>query len=319
MAKRKRLSPANPGAFLGADSGETVSKPPIADVAGQAASEAALSELSTELEAARAEGRMVVRIPLSLITSSHLVRDRTHIDEAEMQALMASIRKRGQQTPIEVVELGDPKGGYGLISGARRIEAVQRLGEENPGQFDMSMKALIRRPETAADAYVAMVEENEIRAGLSFYERARIVSKAAEQGVYPDRRAALRGLFGNISAPKRSKINSFLTVYDGLDDMLRFAELIPEHLGLALAKKIAEDGKDAVRQGLQPLMAPAITADEERAALEAVIRSPKSETNSAETEVINGVTLKRGRGRVVLSGPAVDDAFVDALRGWLAQ
>ena len=47
------------------------------------------------------------------------------------------------------------------------------------------------------DAYVAMVEENEIRVGLSFYERARIAAKSVEAGVYPDDRAALRALFAD--------------------------------------------------------------------------------------------------------------------------
>jgi hypothetical protein len=40
------------------------------------------------------------------------------------------------------------------------------------------------------EAYLAMVEENEIRVGLSFYERARIVARAAEAGVFERHRGA---------------------------------------------------------------------------------------------------------------------------------
>jgi ParB family chromosome partitioning protein len=52
--------------------------------------------------------------------------------------------------------------------------------------------ALIRRPETSADAYLAMVEENEIRAGISFYERARLAAEAAKLGSIPTLRRPFR-------------------------------------------------------------------------------------------------------------------------------
>ena len=40
-----------------------------------------------------------------------------------------------------------------------------------------------------------MVDENEIRAGLSFYERGRIVAKATDAGVYTSDKTALAALF----------------------------------------------------------------------------------------------------------------------------
>ena len=50
-----------------------------------------------------------------------------------------------------------------------------------------------------------MVEENEIRVGLSYYERARIVAKAVAQGVFETEKQALQRLFHTASRPKRSK------------------------------------------------------------------------------------------------------------------
>ncbi|MFD1810536.1 hypothetical protein ACFSHQ_27630 [Gemmobacter lanyuensis] len=86
-----------------------------------------------------------------------------------------------------------------------------------------------------------MVEENEIRVGLSFYERARIALKAVEAGVFPDDRSALRSLFASASRAKRSKIGSFLTLVRALDGALRFPEAIGERLGLQLAQALEAD------------------------------------------------------------------------------
>ena len=103
----------------------------------------------------------------------------------------------------------------------------------------------MRRPETAQDAYVGMVEENEIRLGLSQYERARVAALAAARGVFADEEAALRALFAGASRPKRSRIRAFLELYHALDDALRFPAAIPERLGLALVERIREGGARA--------------------------------------------------------------------------
>ena len=86
-----------------------------------------------------------------------------------------------------------------------------------------------------------MVEENEIRVGLSYYERARIAARAAELGVFPDTASALARLFASASRAKRSKIGSFLRLYTALDDRLRFPAAIPERLGLRLARALDAD------------------------------------------------------------------------------
>jgi len=159
MAKRKRLTPPNP-AYLDTPPLETKSmfasprSAPLADVARDASSTAALNELSESLARARDEGRMVVDLPLDQIVTDHLVRDRLVVDETEMQTLKTSLRSRGQQTPIEVVQLGD--GRYGLISGWRRCRALSEIAEEDRN-YEPTVLALLRRPEEASDAYLAML------------------------------------------------------------------------------------------------------------------------------------------------------------------
>ena len=140
---------------------------------------------------------------LAAVEAAHLVRDRVVLAEDEMAALSDSLRARGQQTPIEVMELD--AGRYGLISGWRRLTALQQLHAETGDAAFASIKALLRRREDLSAAYVAMVEENEIRADLSFYERARIAVQAAAAGVYPDTHTAVQSSFpphGHRNAPR---------------------------------------------------------------------------------------------------------------------
>jgi ParB family chromosome partitioning protein len=282
---------------------------PIADVAGDTAGRAALEEVAREMTAAEQEGRVVKKIPLSQISVHHLSRDRMVFDVAEMEALKASIAARGQQTPIEVLRLSG--GTFGLISGLRRYEALRALGVDHA-------LTLIKSPEGARGEYQAMVEENEIRAGLSFYERANIAVATVGQGVYPDVHAAVKGLFAHAPKAKRSKIIKFVTLREALGKSLRFPAAIPEHLGLALAKAIEADRKLATKIGAALKKADPQEATVERSVLEQALKQPKTAPLHRE-EIAPGLRLETKAGRAVLSGRAVDDAFLAALKAWLAQ
>ncbi len=327
MARRKRLDPtirgsepdtqatgletkaANPNGWVG----YAGRRAPIADVARDAAGQAALEEVTQALEGARSEGRLIQTLPLSQIALDHLHRDRMVLDEDEMSALRASLEARGQQTPVEVVPLGPER--YGLISGLRRVQALKDLGRDD-------VLALIRPPQSASDAYVAMVEENEIRANLSFYERARIAAQAAEAGVYPSADVAVQSLFVHASASKRSKILSFVTLHAALGSVLQFPTEIPEKLGLALVKAIDTVPTFGVRLKDALRKTPAPDAAAERQTLErALARAKGSKLRPAapETEDLGGgLTLKIGPRRAVLSGAGVDADLLRDLRAWLA-
>ncbi|NOD65544.1 MULTISPECIES: ParB N-terminal domain-containing protein [unclassified Ruegeria] len=335
MAKRKRLTPARPdylednrpapglNPMFPAETPRAA--PPVAQVAGATAAQAALEELSGELRAARAEGRLVQDLPLDAIEETYLVRDRMTADDADMEALKESLKARGQQTPIEVVELTE--GRYGLISGWRRLAALRALKQDTGEACFETVRAFLRQPQSASDAYVAMVEENEIRVGLSYYERARIVARAAEQGVYPDEAAALRGLFASASRAKRSKIGSFIAIYNALDDHLRFASAIPERLGLSIAKVLKDDPK-TVSAFLKTLdRAGAETSEAELSALTKAVSSSSSdrgnsavsESDATPKETIGTIQLKPNRNgtQITLSGRGISEAFLADLRVWL--
>ncbi|GAA6210076.1 ParB N-terminal domain-containing protein [Cognatishimia sp. WU-CL00825] len=333
MAKRKRLNPsivtfANPAVepLAEAAAAEVLGRrAPIADVASDAAAMAAMEEMSQELEDARKNGRMIQNIALKNITLDHLVRDRVVVDDAEMQALMDSIRDRGQQTPIEVVATG--LGFYGLISGWRRCEAIRQLQEL--GEGPETVQALLRRPETASDAYLAMVEENEIRVGLSYFERARIAAKSVEQGVFETSKKALLSLFRSASRTKRSKIRSFLTVVEALDDVLTFPQAIGERMGLMLAKQLDEDADFAPELRRQLTAAKAQTPEAEQEVLMAALQratpaapAKKSESKQAkftDDELRPGLTLRSyaAGDRLELSGKALTPKLRAALLEWL--
>lgn len=298
---------------------------PIAQVAGDTAMVAALREVTDELHAARAEGRLVQRLPLDAVEVDHLVRDRIAHDPDEMQSLQASLRARGQQMPIEVVDLGG--GRYGLISGWRRLMALAALHAETGESRFATVQALLRRPDDASQAYLAMVEENEIRVGLGHYERARIAARAAEQGVYPDLKKALQHLFQSASRAKRSKIGSFVTVYQSLDGTLRFPAALPERLGLALAQALETDATLAPRIRQTLAAADPKTATEEQAVLARALNPKPPSTGQSDArptdaeELATGVWLQATSSpqgpRYTLSGPRVDAGFRDRLAAWL--
>ncbi|MCA0922800.1 ParB/RepB/Spo0J family partition protein [Pseudooceanicola nanhaiensis] len=360
MAKRRRLTPANPDhlssappatasearAIFPAGGGAGAlpdtparPRPPVADMAGSASAHAALGELAETLERARAEGRMVLELPLDAVESGYLVRDRVALDEEEMQALMESLRARGQQTPVEVVDLGE--GRYGLISGWRRCRALRRLHEETGEPRFARVLALLRRPEVSAEAYVAMVEENEIRVGLSYYERARIAAKAADQGVFETVQAALRGLFAAASRAKRSKIGSFVTIVRALDGQLRFPEALGERAGLSLAKALETDPALAGRIAAALDAAPPTDPAAELALVERLMTEGRQPaTSGGKSAGTQASTPARGKaqdrapraaeqdtvhleaeadGTLRLSGPGVDAAFRARLEDWLRR
>lgn len=318
---RKRLGGPLPDYLEGAGTPPApLAALPIAQVAGDAAALAALAEVTEELASARAEGRMVLALPLDAIAEDYLIRDRVAQDPEEMAALMQSIAARGQQTPVEVVELGP--GRYGLISGARRMTALRRLAQETGEARFGTVLALLRRPEGGADPYVAMVEENEIRVGLSFYERARVVMRAVEAGVYESEKKALQGLFSTASFPKRSKIKSFIPVVEALDGVLRFPARIPERLGLRLSKALEVPGfRDRAIAALAAA-APA-TAEAEAQVLTGLMR-PEGKVVAEDEPLLvepaeeEDLRLSAAPGKVTITGPGVTAEFIAALREWVA-
>lgn len=338
MAKRKRLGPAafhdggDPETGAPVSSAEAAAltparpsartagaTPPIANVAADAASQAALSDVVETLNKARREGRMVLELDPASIDPNYLMRDRTRIEADEMSVLVQSISERGQQSPIEVVDLGGAR--YGLISGWRRLNAVKQLG-------DRPVLALLRVPQDAPEAYLAMIEENEIRVGLSYYERARIVSKSVAGQVFDSDKTALQSLFRTASRAKRSKIKSFLPVVAHLDGILQFPEDLGERLGLALSRALDDDSTLPARLQAALGTPPADAAGEQsvikkllEAPAQPKARTPRAQ-NTAPTirRLVPGLKAEtRADGSVVISGPVLTPALTRELYDWLRK
>jgi len=340
MAKRRRLD-TTPGLATTAETGGLETKSlfprhplgvaptrtaPIASVAADSAAQAALEAVTAELTSARAEGRLLLRLPLAAVDESYLVRDRMAIDPEEMAALTASLRARGQQVPIEVAALGG--GRYGLISGWRRLVVLRQLAAA--GGAD-TVLAIQRRPDAAAEAYLAMVEENEIRAGLSFYERARVVVRATDQGVFSDDRTALAYLFVAAPRSRRSKIGSFTRLVrvferpESPNPGLFFPTYLSEKQGLALVAAVDRDPHLADRLAADLAADPPLAPAVEAARIAATIR-PVPEARAA---LAPGQAAPSGpEGRVDLDFPddtearirgdlVADPAFRRALERWL--
>lgn len=300
---------------------------PIARVAAEAAGAAALQDLADSVARARDSGRMVLDLPLDAIAADHLTRDRLPAEDAEMGSLRESIRLHGQRTPIEVTPLvSEGHGGalpYGLISGWRRLQALKALHAATGEPRFATVQALVRRPETAADAYVTMVEENEIRLGLSHYERARVAALATARGVFESEDDALRALFATASRPKRSRIRAFLEIFHALDGTLRFPAHLPERLGLALVERLRAGDRDRIAAALAA--ANPETPEAELAALTALLAPPKPATapETVTETLAPGLALEtRLKGRTLtlrLRGDGVTPALAERIRALLAQ
>lgn len=321
MAKRKRLTPANPMFLEPAPETKSAAplRAPIADVAREASATAAAEEMAHSMAQARAQGRMVIAVPLAQIRRDHLTRDRVSVDEDDMAPLIESLRARGQQTPVDLVDLWPNTNGprYGLISGWRRCLALERLHAETGEARFAEVLALLRRPEDSAQAYVAMIEENEIRAGLSYYERARIVLRAVEAGAFADETAALRGLFASASRAKRSKIGSFTSIVRALDGALQFPRALGERQGLALAKAL-ETEVDLTPHLIQTLRLEAPESPEAELALLRRALQP-ARPDRPKRHPVSVQVVRRSSREVSLIGQAVDEAFLKDLEAWIAK
>jgi len=323
MAKRKRLgapisssqpAPEVKSYPLGL-APKANARPPIAQVAGDASALAAAETLAEELNSAQREGRLVTQIRLDQIDQDHILRDRILLDNTEMVALIESIKSRGQQTPIDLVDLGE--GRYGLISGLRRITALQSLYDLTQDPAFQVAKALIKPVTSVTETYVAMVEENEIRADLSFYERARLAIKASDVGVFETPKRAIKTLFANATPARRSKVATFVKLHQMYGSHLTYPQDIPEKIGLALVKA-GEADTSFVTKVHNSLDSEAIDGPaEERRVLDEALKPEKVPVPLEDLKP--GLRMEAKQGRVVLSGTAVNDALIARLRAFLEQ
>ncbi|SDE79903.1 ParB/RepB/Spo0J family partition protein [Limimaricola pyoseonensis] len=356
MARRRTLEAPDPAALAEIEKG-FAAKPgaapmglgaPIAKVASETAQSrdarsaeerAAEARRARDAEAyarAQAEGRVIETLPIERIRINHLTRDRAEADAEAMEELIASIRANGQRLPVEVVALED--GQYGLISGWRRVRALSLLAAEAGRPAEA--RAIVRPPVEAGAAYAAMVEENEVRAQLTPYERGRIAAVAAHLGAFESMEAAVDEIFAAASKAKRSKIRGFALVHYELGDVLGFGRELSEVAGMKLAGALRGGFAAKLRAALEhrsagsaaeewALLAPVLAEAEAAPAPKAAVARggrPKRETAAplAEGALPGGgrVAVHEEGGKLVLSldGPGTDrQAQAERLVALLAE
>jgi ParB family chromosome partitioning protein len=312
---------------------------PIAQVAADTAQAADLRSAEEKAEIARnradaqrlheAEegGLLIAEIAIEDIDDTALIRDRMSLDAEELEELKRSIAAHGLRLPIEVFERNESGGGkrYGLLSGYRRLRAVAALNELWGGERYDTIKAVIRDPEAMGGTFVAMVEENEVRADLSHFERGRIAVLAAKEGAFVNTEAAVDALFATASKAKRSKIRSFALIFEELGDMLVFPEFLREKDGLKVATALRAGAEARLRSALAELTAE--TPEEELAALNAALerltpapanparggrpkRTPASRTRNTDTGVRIDVE-QEGRDWIIrMNGARLDQELM---------
>lgn len=298
MAKRRRLEAPDAEALASLEAG-FAAKPtpdrigltaPIAQVAAEIARlsepldiEKRVSNSRDSVDAsawrqAQDEGRVILELPLDAIDPIHMMRDRMVVIAEDLAELKASIRAHGQRLPIEVTELEEP-GRYGLISGWRRLTVMQELASEDGAGF-ATIKALVRPAAEAGALYTAMVEENELRAQITPYERGRIAAMAAELGIFPDSETAINTLFAAASKAKRSKIRSFAYLHEELGDVLQHPTELSEKNGLRLAHALREGYAGQLRHAL--VFTGAGGAEREWALVEPILLAAEAQDRPAE-------------------------------------
>lgn len=344
MAKRRKLEAPSAADLNALDEefrSETRKRPnpataPISQIAAEAAQASRVDDAQTRLDRLDAErlrsaqehGLLITEIPTEVIRSDQMIRDRTVLNADELTELQTSIWSNGLRLPIEVYQDGE---GYALLSGYRRLLAVKNLAELNPGQYT-NIKALIRPVRDTAGAFAAMVEENEIRANLSYYERGRIAAIAAQQGAFGSTEEAVNVLFNTASKSKRSKVRSFAEVFEMMGDMMEFPEHLTERRGLRLAGALRQGGQQQLREALTAgqggspevewlALEPTITAIEEGPQLIAKRGRPKMQPPAGwqgddTVHLSSGVTLRKEQDSngflIRLSGKGINSEIVDS-------
>lgn len=292
---------------------------------------------AARLHAAQDSGLLMVDLPLEQIDEDAMIRDRMTMGEAEMLELRQSIASHGLRLPIEVFALeqeGRAGQRYGLLSGYRRLLATRGLRDLTQADKYATIRAIVRPRADAGNAFVQMIEENEVRENLSHFERGRIAVIAANHGAFANTEDAVDKLFGSGSKAKRSKIRSFSLIFEELGDMLQFPEQLTERRGLQLATALRQGAESQVRQALSH--AAPEDADAEWAVIEPVIRQQDQEVrdpgrggrpkrpatahgwlDDKTLRTSSGVTIRRSsdsRGHLLrLEGAALTTELVDSL------
>ena len=195
----------------------------------------------------------IIHLALDAIDATALPRDRTTLNPAAMDDLTASIAAGGLRQPIEVWQLSTPDAPltHGLIAGFRRLQAHHRLHAlRRDGSF-ATIAAFLRTPASLPQALAAMVEENEIRAEVSPWDKARLLVEVTAQGLFPTIDAALAEIHANTTKQKRARLRAAVQVVEELEGLITTPDRLTENRLSRLASALRGGFVDLIQHILQ--------------------------------------------------------------------
>lgn len=187
-------------------------------------------------------GLVITQVPLDLIDTYKLTRDRAKVEDPELGELMQSVRAIGLSNPIRLESRTD--GRYELVQGFRRLSAYRKLLAETGDAAWAAIPAAVAEPGEALESlYRRMVDENLVRKDISFAEMAQLaIDYAADpQTAESDPDKVVAQLFSSANYQKRSYIRNFIRLIDRIGPYLSYAHAIPRALGLALGNRLEAD------------------------------------------------------------------------------
>lgn len=206
----------------------------------------------------RAAAPEIRLVPLAGIDAEALPRDRSAAAPEALAELRDSILAHGVRQPIEIWEYSDaddkpdqPR--YGLISGWRRLAAMRELHLSWEIAACSHIPALIRPAPSHEALLEAMVVENEIRADLSPWERARLLVTARDRGFFGTIDEAIAKLHRHVHRSKRARLRQLAILVEELDGCLHAPEALSQRQALRLAEACARGHADLLRATLASL------------------------------------------------------------------
>lgn len=203
--------------------------------------------LAHEFVRLRGMGLVIAQVPVGDVATAKLVRDRKGGVDAEIGELKTSIREIGLSNPIQVEETGD--GTYELIQGFRRLRSFVELHDETGDDRYAAIPAIVLAGgETLEQSYRRMVDENLVRADISFAEMGELARAyaASEATACDSADDAVAVLFKSAGYQKRTYIRGFARLMGMIGPALAHPEAVSRNLGLAVLRRLeAEPGTQA--------------------------------------------------------------------------
>jgi ParB family transcriptional regulator, chromosome partitioning protein len=253
----------------------------------------------------------LLSLPLAQIDAEALPRDRAAHNQTAADELWRSILRSGLRQPIEVFATPNGLAPYGLISGHRRLAAFGQLYHDHGFARFAQIPAFLRSPADIPAALAQMVEENDIRAELSAWERGRICLTARDAGHFPTLDAAVDGLYPHAKGAKRTRLRALATLAEELSGHLTAPETLSQNQALRLAAALRSGFADLIRHALGT--ARVKSADAQWAILQPIL-------SEAEASLRDPTPYAPGRPRRLLHPrPGLSVRRERAPEGWLLR